>query len=588
MYRDGICSGAGVRLDISGGRTYMDKICESLLNEFSTEHDIASLSEDKRFEHFASFIVVKRHYQGTFATDDIVVGEGGDTGIDSIAIIVNGTMIAEPDEELDAGILDVSFVFVQAKTSPSFDSSDITNLGYGVLDFFRDTPKLTRNQKVKDMAAVMAAIYKKSSKFIHNPFLRLYYVTTGKWQDDQNLEGRRKSVVSDLEATNMFASVEFRPIDALALQKLYRQARNSTSTEFNFEHCIPLPKIQGVQQAYLGYMSAREFVRLVKGEDGEFLGGVFYDNPRDWQDYNPVNTEIKSTLESGSKSRFVLMNNGITIIARNIARTSDTFNIQDYQIVNGCQTSHVLYDQQAKLSDDTIVPIRLIGTDNETIINDIIHATNRQTEIKEDQFFATQQFPKQLETFFQAYPVQQRLYYERRSRQYDQLPVEKTRIITHPNMVRVFAAMFLNAPHRTTRNYKELTKQVGKEIFGKGHRCEPYYLAALALYRLEYMFRTRRLDAKYKPARFHILMALRILASKSAMPTQMNSHDMETYCNDIIKVLWNTDEAGKLMEEAVAVVTRVANDNYERDSIRTDDFTKGVLAECTKVQDGRI
>ena len=562
----------------------MDRISESLLNEFSEEQEIMSLSEGKRFEHFASFIVVKRHNPGTFDTDDVVVGEGGDTGIDGIAIIVNGSMITDIDEELDSGSLDVSFIFVQAKTSPSFDSADISNLGFGVVDFFRDTPQLNRNQKVTDMAAIMASVYKKSSKFVRNPSLRLYYVTTGKWVNDQNLETRRQSVVSDLQATGMFGSIEFRPIDAQALQKLYRQARNATSSEFKFQNCIPLPEIQGVTQAYLGFMPALDFIGLIKGEDGEFLGGVFYDNPRDWQDYNPVNTEIRNTLESDNRNRFVLMNNGITIIARDVRRTGITFNIQDYQIVNGCQTSHVLYDQQANLTDNIMVPIRLIGTDNETVINDIIHATNRQTEIKEDQFFATQEFPKQLEVYCQAFPLQRRLYYERRSRQYDHLQVEKTRVITHPNMIRAFAAMFLNEPHRTTRNYKELAKKVGKDIFGNGHRCEPYYLAAFALYRLEYMFRTRKLDAKYKPARFHILMALRLLANKNTMPIHMNSHDMEKYCTEIMNVLWDASESEKQIEKAVAVVTTVADGNYERDSIRTDSFTKGVLAECDKLR----
>ena len=36
----------------------MDRVSESLLNEFSSERGIAHLSEDKRFEHFVSFITV--------------------------------------------------------------------------------------------------------------------------------------------------------------------------------------------------------------------------------------------------------------------------------------------------------------------------------------------------------------------------------------------------------------------------------------------------------------------------------------------------------------------------------------------------
>jgi hypothetical protein len=73
----------------------MDRITESLLNEFSKEHGITHLPEEDRFEHFCSFITVRRHFSETFDTADIVVGSGGDTGIDGIAILVNGSLITD-------------------------------------------------------------------------------------------------------------------------------------------------------------------------------------------------------------------------------------------------------------------------------------------------------------------------------------------------------------------------------------------------------------------------------------------------------------------------------------------------------------
>jgi hypothetical protein len=71
----------------------MDKITESLLNEFSQEHGLTALGESKRFEHFASYSVIKREHTETFDTGDLVVGDGGaaknggDTGIDGAAIL---------------------------------------------------------------------------------------------------------------------------------------------------------------------------------------------------------------------------------------------------------------------------------------------------------------------------------------------------------------------------------------------------------------------------------------------------------------------------------------------------------------------
>ena len=58
----------------------MDKITEGLLRSFSSEFDIAYMNEDDRFEHFASYLTVHRHYSETsFDPDDLATGSGNDT-----------------------------------------------------------------------------------------------------------------------------------------------------------------------------------------------------------------------------------------------------------------------------------------------------------------------------------------------------------------------------------------------------------------------------------------------------------------------------------------------------------------------------
>src|SRR5580658_5114217 len=107
--------------------------------------------------------------------------------------------------------------------------------------------------------------------------------------------------------------------------------------------------------------------------------------------------------------------------------------------------------------------------------------------------------------------------------------------------------MFLDEAHRTTRNYSAIKAKVGTEIFGKGHKLEPYYTAAFTLYRLEYLFRNTKLEPKYKPARFHILLAVRLLANAEPLPKQMNSHAMERYCKPILEMLWDSQKADDLI-----------------------------------------
>src|SRR3979411_2780128 len=60
-------------------------------------------------------------------------------------------------------------------------------------------------------------------------------------------------------------------------------------------------------------------------------------------------------------------------------------------------------------------------------------------------------------------------------------------------------------------HHKTLRAKVGTEIYVKAHRLEPYYVAALAAYKLELQYRSQKIAANYKPARYHLLLAARLL-----------------------------------------------------------------------------
>lgn len=575
----------------------MDRITESLLKEFSDKNGISLLSEDKRFEHFASYLVVTAEHSETFDTHDIIVrdsdGDGGsDTGLDGIAIIVNGhliTDIEELQEQSSAGYLDVSFLFIQAETSSSFDGAKIGTFGFGVVDFFRDKPQLTRNSKVTAATEIMKAIYDESPRFKRgNPVAKLFYLTTGKWGDDPYLMTRMGAVTTDLTNTALFKSVEFKSFGADRVQKMYQRAKNAIHAEFLFEKRVTVsPEIPQVAEAHFGFIPWSEFKKIIADElSNKLIPGLFFDNVRDWQDYNDVNSEIKQTLGSANRGRFVLMNNGITIIAKTVLPTGNKFYIEDYQIVNGCQTTNVLFDQMNLLDDTVTIPIRLISTKDEDVTNAVIKATNRQTEVKEEQLFALQQFSKNLEAYFIARTDPERLYFERRDRQYAALNIEKARIVTFSNAIRAFAGMFLNEPHRTTRNFKGLKGRLGKDIFSNGHKLEPYYVASLSLYTVDYLFRTGRLHSKYRPAKYNILLAFRILVAGYEMPA-MTANKMEAYSEKIIAVLRGADAAEWMMLTAAGLVETAAASNFDRDNIRTEPFTEKVLElakDATKIK----
>lgn len=136
--------------------------------------------------------------------------------------------------------------------------------------------------------------------------------------------------------------------------------------------------------------------------------------------------------------------------------------------------------------------------------------------------------------------------------------------------------MFQSQPDRTTRNYRLIRERLGTTIFGSDHKLEPYYAAALASYRLEFLFRNRALDAKYKAARYHLLLALRIMLAPND-PPRSNARQNDTYCKPIIDTLLDNTTAQQCFADAARIIEEVSGGNLNRDNVRTQPFTESLI-----------
>lgn len=570
----------------------MNPIVAALLKSYrSTQEPSFALLEDERaFEHFATFLTIGPLSAQTVDTEAFVVGESNQPDVDVIATIVNGVAITEADE-IDTYVefnkyLDVDFVFVQAKTSPSFDVNALGALGEFVKRLFDTGTASIDNRRVQEFVALKDGLYEKAKYFTRrNPNVYIYYVTTGSAPDDKdkNFSLKIERIQTQLQKLSLFNEIFIKCVGASELQRLNRQMSSNLKRAIEFQRRVSLPKIPDVDQAFIGALPIDQFLSLLRDDSGAFAQTIFYDNVRDWQDLNEVNTGMTATVQDKiARARFVLMNNGVTVIARSVQETGDTLVLDDYQVVNGCQTSHVLWRCQDSLKDSQIlVPVRLIATANESIVRDIIRATNSQTEVSQSQLLAVTDFQKQLEIFFAAQsPVA--LHYERRSRQYSGKPVEKTKIVTPVTLIKAFASMFLEEPHQTSRDFGSTLKKVGSTIFAKDHKHEPYYLSALALYWVQYLIRNDRIPRELHTARFHILLAARVLLQTSE-PEAMSSKKIQAYSRAIISKFGDAAKAEKALSLPVKIVLKLAKKcAYEGDVIRSSKFTSQVRTAANK------
>jgi cold shock CspA family protein len=350
-----------------------------------------------------------------------------------------------------------------------------------------------------------------------------------------------------LNSTDLFCDVKFIPIDADKLKSLYREIKNKITKEIIFEKHTILPKIEKVTESYLGILPCSELIKITSDDDGEIIKTIFYDNVRDFQGYNKVNSGIKKSIkEKSSNDKFVLLNNGVTIVAKSLNKVGSAFKLSEFQIVNGCQTSHVLHNLKDEVDNNVHIPLKLIVTDDEDTINDIIRATNSQTEVKYEAFEILKPFHKKLEEFYLSFEKEdnKRLYYERRSRQFFGVKTKSEKIIGLSSQISAFIAMFLNEPQSTHRYFGELLNAYNSRLFQENHSFYPYYTSGLALNVIEEFYRDNLLNAKYKKFKYHLLLMFRIKLAGEKVPININGNkEMEKYCVKILEVLWNRKES---------------------------------------------
>jgi len=565
----------------------MDRITKQLLSDFLKDQEIPTTSEAEDFEKFCNYTVLSNEYNKTFDVNSVTVGAGSDTGIDGIAIIVNGHLVEDTDEIDDLlksnGYLDVTYIFIQSKTSSYFDTKEMHAFYFGVNDFFSDSPQLPRNDDIKKYAEISELILSHASDFKENPKCKTYFITTGVINEDANINAVVKSSQDGLKSYNLFESIEPNVIGANELGKLYRKTKNPITSTFIFTNKVILPEIEGINQSYYGVLPFSEFKKLLIDDNGN-IQSIFDDNVRDFQGANnPVNKSISETLECDNPNLFSVLNNGVAIVANSIKTSGNTFTVTDYQIVNGCQTSNVLYEHKHIIGIENIsIPLRLIVTDNEDVKSKITVSTNNQTAIKKEQLAAMSDFQKNLEHYYSSITGEGRLYYERRAKQYNSdRNVVKRKIITVSTQIKSFSSMFNKNPHLVTSYFGSLVKNMGEsgsKIFEQDHQFASYYMAGLAFYRMDSLFNSGYIDNKYKKVKFYLTMLVPMIASEDDFPPLNSQKKIEKFCTPIITKLNNESKCKNIFRTAMDIIDKSGVDIENKQVLKSKSMTDKVLA----------
>jgi hypothetical protein len=403
----------------------MHRIIKAHLDSFVLSRGLEAEDQAIQFEKFVNFAVISSISSTSFDLDDVTTGLGDD-GVDGMAVVINEE-VALSVEDVAATFAtprrnhDVELVFVQAKRSENFDLGDFLKFKEAVLRFATQSPYECDNQLSLDTREIFDLVLKEVPKIRNGkPSITARFVTTGLYKKPAALEMALAKFIEDVGELGLFAGIDVKFIDRDDLTKLWVGTYSGIDASLNLFSNAPLPTIAGIDEAYLAVVKASDFVEnLLTTEEGNLRTQVFEENVRSFLRLdNPVNHSIAVTLKSAnSASRFPVLNNGITIVSPDVRLQGNTLHLTNFQIVNGCQTSNVLFENRHDLRD-IMVNIKVVETQNEDVFSELVRATNSQSKVDDAQFLSLRPVIKRVEQFFNTYDNEGRLYFERRDRQY--------------------------------------------------------------------------------------------------------------------------------------------------------------------------
>lgn len=261
-----------------------------------------------------------------------------------------------------------------------------------------------------------------------------------------------------MDATGFFNSVDFEYIGLQQIIQLWDKTRYAISAVIQTKKLSPYPEMPGVTEAYLAIVPLKDFVEnVLMDADKKLRVHIFEENVRAFLgSNNPINKQIHETLANPeAQKKFAIFNNGITIISPDVRVQNDKISMENYQIVNGCQTSNVLFENFDLLHTESTLTVKVIEATDADVIADVVRATNSQTKVDETQFLSFTKLVRRLERYFSATEdipgKETKLFFERRNGQYKDIGVSKRRIFSITETCRAVGAMFLRKPELAYR-----------------------------------------------------------------------------------------------------------------------------------------
>lgn len=560
----------------------MHRIIQAHLKKFSENFGYETMADSEKFERFCAYSILSSRYSSEFDLDDVSTSEDDD-GIDGVAIAIDEAPCLSL-EDAKASFQearrnrDVDAVFIQAKSGERFDLGDFLKFKEGILRFISGEDYQVSDSTLIEAKGAFDEVIANVPKVRNGkPSVYAYYVTTGIYQSPAEIEQARQEFERQLYQSGYFHDVAVSILGRDELTKLWVGTYSGTQASLTAFSNAALPEIAGIDEAYLAVVKGIDLVdKLLVTEDGNLRGHVFEENVRAYLgDENPVNKSISETIQSPTSSRFPVLNNGVTIVSPDVQLQGNVFHLRNFQIVNGCQTSNVLFENRAALGD-IMVNVKIVETQDEDVFAELVRATNSQSKVDDAQFLSLKPVVRRVEQYFDAIDaadIEKKLYLERRDRQYVGQDIPALRIYSLHNAAKCVASMFCMRPELAFRYPRQMYSDLGAIMFADDVKEQVYYSACLTMHRFNLLASNGTVPQNMKRFKWHILAIARaIICGRDNC--NLSSRAAVTQSDAIVKVMEaHGPSATRVFERAAQIcqgLGEVSNDRMKRQAILAD------------------
>lgn len=574
----------------------MHTVILGLVNSFSKNFNLnQGFDLPKQFEFFVNYLVVAPKTSDTSLQPIDITTADDDASLDGIAILIDGELVTSIEMARDMlegskRQLEVKIILTQVKSGETFDKKEITNFMSGVINFLEQESCYPEGEFNAINHEILFYILANVRNIKNNlPDIEVFFCTSGIYRESRELKGAFNLIKNKIQEKTYFHSIRVDPIDRKKIIELHDSLNKDFSARIKVEELFAIPATDKIPQSYLAMIKAKDYVNsLLIDQDNlnnSIRLNIFDENIRAYLGENiEVNNHIKSSLENETnKSIFSILNNGITIITPTIAYSPSekTIELTNYQIINGCQTSNVLFDNKDLLTENVRIIVKFISTKDNDTINNIIASTNSQSHVDENAFLSLKDKAKLVQRYFITMEAgnndENKIYFERRKNEFRNIVSLSSKIFDLRTIVQAYNAMFLNEPSNSSRYVKKIFED--KELFLEDDDESYYYVSAFCLYKVNVMINSKKF--KYGLLKWHFLYLFKFIALNKTTGFERNSNKANKNSDELLKILKDKQKFEKIIEKFNRIVEKTTPPTI--DIIKRQKYTSDLFNETKKI-----